>query len=133
MTKDYTTTVATAKRLVQNFGRQITLRKLDNASSDANKPWLGATNPVTTGIVTSVFGISVSPSSNSRLGLSAFSDDLLKSIEQIFILEVGETAPEALETYTTLLDSDSKEYRILSVEKLKPGGTTLLYFMGVAR
>jgi hypothetical protein len=133
MPKDYAPTLATAKRLVRQFGRQVTLRKLDNTSSNPSKPWLGATNPATTATLASVYAVAVPPIPGSELGFSAIPDDLLKSIEQMFIVEVGETTPEALDTYTTLFDSDSKEYRIIYVEKLKPANLTLLYFIGVAR
>lgn len=133
MAKDYTGNVATAKRLIKNFGRQVTLRKLSNTASDANKPWLGATDPVVSGTSITVYGVAVPPSSATLLGFSAIPDDLLKTVSQIFILEVGESDPEALDDYTTLVDTDTKEYGILYVEKLRPGETTILYFMGVSR
>jgi hypothetical protein len=132
MTKDYAVNLATAKRLVRKNGRQVTLCKLDAVSADAQKPWLGAADPAATASTTSLYAVAVPPSSAIALGLSAKQADLMKSVEQILICEPGETDPENIETYNTVLDN-SVEYKITFVEKLKPATLTLLYFIGVSR
>ena len=132
MAKDYSKNLATAKRLVRNFGRSVTLRKLDATSTDGAKPWLGATDPASTASTTTLFAVAVPPSSATALGLSAKQSDLMKTVEQILICEPGETDPENIETYNTVLDG-GVEYKIAFIEKLKPAEVTLLYFIGVAR
>lgn len=132
MTKDYTQTLSTAKRLVKKFGRQITLRKLDPVTQTPAKPWLGAANPVTTGTNIQLFGVSVPLATQEFLGITALGEGFLKDVEQTYLVEPGETDPENIDTYNTLLDGDV-EYQILYVYKLKPASLTVLYFIGVKR
>lgn len=130
MTKDYSTNLATAKRLVQKFGRQVTLVKLDASTPDVDKPWLQQEDPTATPAAsTEVYVAAVPPSSAVALGLSTSQADLLKSVEQIFIAEPGD-AP--LEQHHVLVDG-GVEYKIKFLEKLRPAETTLLYFIGVGR
>lgn len=132
MAKDYATNLATAKRLITKFGRQVTLRKLDATSTNPSEPWLGAADPAATATTVTVYAAAAPPSSLSALGFRAEQNDLLKSVSEILIAEPGEVDPEKLETYNTILDNGS-EYKILFIEKLRPASLTLLYFIGVAR
>jgi hypothetical protein len=131
-TKDYAPVLSLSKNLIQKFGRQITLRKLDATSNTVGKPWLGATDPVDTGIKTTTYAICVHPDSTYFLGISGKTEDLLKSSELIFITAPSDIDSENLDKYTTLVD-DLIEYKINFTEKLKPGSTTVLYYIGVSR
>lgn len=131
--KDYSKNLATAKRLVAKYGRQVSIVKLKQTSADPDKPWESPADARTDPEAqANVFGTPVPPSSQTSLGLKALSPELAKQVEQIFILEPGSTDPDNLESYHLLMDS-STEYKILAVEKFRPGDTTLLYFMWVGR
>lgn len=127
---DYTKLAATAQRLVENSGRDITLVEFNTTPADASKPWRGASDPRTTPDATlAVSGVFVEPSSATKLGMSTEVSDLLKRSSQIII--VASTAD--LKSYNEVIDSDSSRWKIVGMETLKPGDTTLLYFIGVQR
>ena len=127
---DYVKLAATAARLVSNNGRSITLVEFDKTPDDADKPWRGAVDPRISPESTKVVsGVFVEPSSAVRLGMSSEVDDLLKRSSQIIIV----ASTDDLEVYNEVIDTDTKRWKIVGMEKLKPADTTLLYFIGVAR
>ena len=127
---DYVKLAATAERLVANSGRTITLVQFNSTPADANKPWRGAADPrITPDATLSIVGAFVEPRSDIRLGLSSEIADLLARSSQVII--VASTAD--LTAYNEVIDSDTTRWKILGLEKLKPGDTTLLYFIGVVR
>lgn len=127
---DYTKLAATASRLVTNAGRTITLVQFNSTPAEASKPWRGATTPRTDPDATlEVSGVFVEPSSAVRLGMSTEISDLLKRSTQIIIV----AATADLSGYQEIIDSDTKRWKIVGMEKLQPADTTLLYFIGVAR
>ena len=134
MAKDYTNIATTAKRLVDKFGRSVTFRRLDRTTlDDAAKPWRGTATPRTTldATVTAI-AVIVPPSSASRLGLTTRDNELIKRSEQIMIVALGATSTDDLSTFDEVLDG-TQLWKITTVETLKPGDTTLLYFVGVKR
>lgn len=133
MAIDYAALAVTARELVEANGRQVTLRRLENAPSNALKPWRGATDPTSPADASATpYGVAVSPSSAQSLGMSTTDNDLVKKAEQIFIITPVSGETNDYSTFHELLDG-AVPYRIIGVEKLKPGSTTLLYFIGVAR
>lgn len=131
---DYVALAATARGLVEANGRQITLRRLEDAPSDAAKPWRGATNPASPADATATpYGVAVPPSSATSLGMSTQDNDLVKRSTQIFIVTPAQGETQDYSTFHELVDDDNEPYRIVGVEKLRPAGVVLLYFIGVAR
>lgn len=127
---DYVALAATAQRLIQENGRSISLISFNATAADANKPWRGATDPrVSPSASLTLYGCFVEPSSAIRLGMSTETSDLLKRSTQIVM--VASTAD--LSSYNEIIDSDTTRWKIEGMEKLKPGETTLLYFIGVKR
>lgn len=130
MAFDYSNILATAQRLVTDFGRAITAERFDQNSSDANQPWIGPTNSSASPDATeTTTGVSVSPSGADKLGIAVKDDDLMKRIESFYIVA---HKSQALETFNEIIDG-SERYKIVHVEKLQPGSTVLLYFIGVER
>lgn len=131
---DYAALAATARALVEANGRQVTLRRLENAPTDAQKPWRGASNPASPADAAATpFGVAVPPSSATALGMSTQDNDLVKRSEQIFIITPADGETQDYGTFHELVDDDNEPYRIVGVEKLRPATVTLLYFVGVAR
>lgn len=120
-----------AEELINEFGRDITFIRFDQAESDSNKPWLGPTDPRTTPNATAdIRGIFVSP---TGMGLSTVDEDLLKRSDEICIVAPGVNSPPFdLATANEMIDN-SVSKKVLFTETLKPGDVTLLYFLGVAR
>lgn len=127
---NYTKLAAIAQRLVSESGRAITLVQFNSTPADANKPWRGAADPRGTPDATlAVDGVFVEPSSATKLGMSSEVSDLLKRSSQIIII----ATTVDISDFQEVIDTDTKRWKILGMETLKPGDTTLLYFVGVER
>lgn len=128
---DYTAILTKVKAMLQKHGKQITLSSIDSSTADINKPWLSVANPRDPNNTTSttVYAIGVPLAFANSLGIHFDSIELIKSTKSVFIAEPGSDTPEDLNQYQLVTD-DSKESRITFVEKLKPAGLTLLYFIG---
>lgn len=131
-TFDYAALLTDVRALVQDFGRQVTLRKYDRTPADANKPWRGATDPRATATEATVWAVSVPPSGLNELGIEAVADEeALRRVTEILICEPGDDDPDNLDTYDEVVDGS-----VLHIEyacKLKPASVTMLYFIGVKR
>lgn len=133
MAFDYAPILATARELVQEFGREMTFVKFDATPADASKPWNGPTDARGGGATeATAYAVPVPPSSATELGLQVEDQDMLRRASQILIVEPGTDAPESLETFDEVKDGTVR-YRVEMIEKLKPAGTTLLYFFAVMR
>ena len=132
MAKDYTKTIATAQRLITKFGRSITFVSFDETLGEAAKPWKGATAPRGAGATTLILdAVSVEPRSLDELGRSTAIDDLVKRSEQIMIVSPGSAV--SLESFEEIIDDDTSRWKIVGLERLRPGTEILLYFVGVKR
>lgn len=130
---DYSQLATTAKRLVDANGRSVTFVKMDRTPADASKPWRGAAAPTSSPAATlAAIGVFVEPSSASRLGISSEESDLVKRSTKIMIVALGSGSSEDLKDYDQVLD-EGNYWKITAVEQLKPGDTSLLFFVGVAR
>lgn len=130
---DYTDDQDMALEMIQEYGRNVKIQLVSEASADPTKPWKGAAvvQPVTSSHdLPMVF---VPPSSASQLGLRGIDEALFKTFSQIVICGPGSTFTEDLKGYTFIIDEDGSRWRILWSETLRPGSATVLYFFGVAR
>lgn len=128
-TFDYASVAADAAALVADFGKAVTLRRLDTTPPDPSKPWRGPVDPrATPAEELEVNAVFVEPSSLQTLGVNAQLVDWLKRAQQIAI--VASTLD--LSGFSELVDG-SDVWRVVGVSTLNPGGTRLLHFVGVAR
>ena len=128
---DYVKIAATAKRLVEANGRQITFIRPDETPDDPAKPWLGSTGADTS---TLLYGVFVPPNTVRQFGLTALGEGTdfkgLVSISEQIAIVFPET--EDLREYTHLLDGTVR-WGIIGIQVLRPGATQILAFVGVRR
>jgi hypothetical protein len=118
---DYTDIAAVAKELIEDFGRTLTIRKIDTAPTDSSKPWRGQGTSHTS--ITPI-GVILDYEAKDIDGEIIRGRDRLAYIAATST-EVGSND---LSTFDEVVD-ETITYRIIQVERLKPGGTVLLYTM----
>lgn len=132
--KDYTKPLATARRLVEKFGKLVTFIELGDTPTDTDKPWEGQTDkksdPKQTQALNAVF---VEPESSTKLGIENMNDDLMTRTDKILIVEPNAAGDIKLEQFNQVIDTDDSTWNILFVRTLRPADVTLLFFVGVAR
>jgi hypothetical protein len=130
MAFNYAELAATALELVTEFGKVVSLRRLDTTPPDADMPWRGPVNPRATPAATlSVPATMVEPSSLQTLGVNVTLIDWLPRAQQIAIIaDTGD-----LSAFNELVDTDSSVWRVVGVSALNPGGTRLLHYVGLSR
>jgi hypothetical protein len=131
--KDYSTTIATAQRLITKFGRAITLVEFDTTLADSAKPWDGPADARTAPDSTlALDAVMVQPGGSSQqLGFQVFNEDLVARMNGIFIVSPGAAADLAL--YQEVIDLDLVRYKIIATEVLRPGPDVIVGFIGVSR
>lgn len=130
---DYTTIAETALTLIEGTGREITVIRFNQTPADTDYPWEGPADPRSSpDATTDVYATFVSPSQASELGMETVDADLLKRTSDIAIVAPGPTLTFDLSTANEVTDGDITK-KILDVQKLKPGATTLLYFLFLAK
>ncbi len=131
MAFDYSELAAFAIEMVAEYGRQsnVTFVELGDVPADANKPWLGAAAPRTAVSSLGVRAVFLEPSSLDVLGSESVVQDFVKRSTQIALV----ATPSSLSPYEEVIDTDGSRWKVQGFSKLKPGDTTLLYFVGLAR
>lgn len=130
---DYVKSLATAKRLIQEAGRQVTILQLASTSAEPTQPWASPTTPrATPDASTMVYAVAVPPSSAQQLGLGVVAEDLMARVSQILICEPGTDDPDNLHLYHIVQDG-GHDHKIVFAERLRPADTTLLYYLGLER
>lgn len=118
--------VQTANRLIEKYGREITLQKLSSEVADAQKPWKGSSVPTIEDSL-SVKAVFVS-TSDSDFAFNVIDDELLKRADEVALFQ---PIQEGLETYNKIIDSTN--WKIMWFKVLKPADKTVLYMIGVSR
>tara|TARA_R110000772_G_scaffold267648_1_gene392128 strand:- start:103 stop:489 length:387 start_codon:yes stop_codon:yes gene_type:complete len=126
---DYVKLAATATRLVEANGRDLSFVQLLETPTDVAEPWRGNATPREASTIVLGSGVAVPPSSASTLGIHVADDHFLKRADQILIC----VAEEDIENFDEVIDEGSTVWKITGVEKLRPSTTTILYFVGVKR
>lgn len=116
---NYSALAAKGKALVDRFGMTITLIRLSSAPP-VDRPWEGA-RPTPGKEYRAVF---VDPGS---LGLKVEVNDFLKSSSQVAIIATADD----LRDYHKLNDGE-RDWKITGFSSLRPAGTPLLWYVGVA-
>lgn len=127
---DFVKLATTAERLLAANGRSVTFIRHNQSLADTGKPWQGPTSarsaPAGISAQTAVF---VQPSSASKLGIASEQSDLVMNSDQIMIVAPGTVD---LTAFQEVLDA-GVYWKIIKIEVLRPGATTVLAFVGVAR
>ena len=123
---------ATAKRLIEANGREVTMYKRNRTPSNVAQPWRGpAAAPTTSDGDTLTPKIAFVPSGGGGLGIMTMtSAELEKSFDQIGLLASDSVTGKNIEDFDTIVD-DAKVWKIQLVEELKPAGTSLIYALGL--
>lgn len=131
---DYVKLAATAKRLVEANGRQITFIREAETKADPLKPWEGP-GPEGAAPPTEVplYGVFVPPNTVRQFGVTALGegtefDDVIAYSEQIAIV-----FPETNDLRTFTHIEDNGRWGIIGLQVLKPADTLLLAFVAVRR
>jgi hypothetical protein len=126
MAVDYGRTRKTVERMINTYGRVITM--VDDAlPSDSTDP-LGP--PAAPTVVPNIKGVFVRPSGYIKLGES-FSMDLGLWPEADKIVLVLPSLVYSFDKFTKVLDTDGMGYKIYKVEELRPGDVPLLLYLGL--
>lgn len=124
----YTEDIATALELIEEFGRDVTVQKLDTSASEGSKPWKGqGVQVVADSQATKAVFV---PPSGSGFGRDLVADNNLQRIEQVCL--VPQTAKD-IESFNGILDSDRQLWLIQTAMTLKPGDEIIMYAFGVKR
>jgi hypothetical protein len=131
---DYEELAQTAKELVDEAGRSVTIIRFNQTPADSGKPWHGPTSPRGTPDATAtVIGCFVPLSTGSSLGLDSLDIDLMKRTTEVCLVAPGTTSPPFdLTTANEIVDGGINK-KVSFVRRLKPADTTLLYFIGIER
>lgn len=140
MAVNYTRLAATALRLLQSYGREVTLVKKSRTPADPMMPWKGSDKRVdTTVIVTAAFMDPVSEKNlgrEIRRGNEENSDNLSRGNQSAFFSPQenldSNGDPVDLLLFDRMLDN-GLVYTIDFIRVLKPGPIALLYQATVVR
>lgn len=122
-TFDYTSLIATGLRLVQKYGRKMTLVQLSSTPADAAKPWQGTATPpaaATDGSL-EVDAVFVGP-------IKSLGEEFLKDVEEVALI----VSATDLSGYHVVVD-DSVRWNIVRHSSFKPGDSRVLTYMGLKR
>lgn len=126
MAVDYNKTRDMVKRLIDQYGRPITLVN-DAGPYESDDP-LGP--PADRLEVSNIMGVFVRPSGYIKLGESFYMDPgMWEEAEKIVL--VLPSLQYNFSRFTRVLDTDGAGYKIFKVEELKPGSIPLLIYLGL--
>lgn len=126
MAVDYNRSRALVEKMVNQYGRPVTLVN-DQGAADSTKP-LGKPKPRLE--VSGVMGVFVRPSGYIKLGESFYMEiGMWEEAEKIVLVLPSLTHDFA--TFTRVVDSDGKGFKIFKVEELKPGPIPILLYLGL--
>lgn len=116
-------TPAKVQKLIQKHGREISLTSKSTTPVDPDKPWLGTTTPAPV----PVFALTLDPSSARGLGIATTYEDLKEKSENIYAIAPGVN----VKSFSGI--TDGEDYGIDFAYELRPGTTTLLWYVGASR
>lgn len=124
---NYAANAATARRMINGAGRNVTLVQLDFNAPNSAKPWRGVADPRSTPTRSiPLKAVFVSVAAVSALGLTKTTMDLAKKADLTCMV----STPEKVDLFQELVDSkDGRRYKIMKVEVLAPGDVTILQFL----
>lgn len=129
--KDYSAIRGKAKRLIEKYGRQIELYRMEAGDPPATQPWK---RPEPTKVSFLRVGVFVPPGAVRVFGLTALGDaseakDVMNRVQQICIL-----SPEGLDVQSiTHVEDRDIVFGVIATQTLRPGASDLLAFLGLER
>lgn len=125
---DWNRARALATRMINENGRPITLVN-DQGPASATDP-LGV--PAARTEVSGVMGVFVRPSGYIKLGESFYMEFGMWEEAEKIVLVVASLVHD-FSTFTRVIDSDGKGFKIFKVEELKPGPVPILLYLGLVQ
>ena len=116
-----------AERLIDKYGRDVILQVLSEVPAEADKPWKGNKQAVTTQYEDRVAVIPAYTMHNN-LGILGYNTDLLQRFEELIICPPTEN----YDNVKVIIDGGTK-WRVEWTSILRPGNETILYLFGVKR
>lgn len=136
MSFNYNKLAATARRLVERFGRTVTLVKYDHDEDNLinpAKPWRGVQAPRgadATEVVQSM--VFVEPSSAEKFGLKVEMSVSHSRIRMVGLLAPGPGDTNSYAEFDEIIDGNLR-WKIMSSNNLIPGPVPMIYFFTVER
>lgn len=124
---DYSRNLMTAQRLIAKFGRVISLTLFSAEDLFDDDP-TGPRDDATDTVVTDIYAVFVQPSGEQALGFKIERPELFDECAQIAIVAYDGT--HAFEFFNTVTDG-ALTWKIAAVDKLQPGDTPLVYYLGL--
>lgn len=123
MAKDYSALQDKAKDLIEHYGKTVDLLKESRVSADPDAPWEGTTTSETR--VEDVYAVYVPLFGEAAVmeTIASLGGTVNKSMNSFLI---GVVKGYDVRTFQKIVE-DSKVWRILKVNMIKPGDTVLLY------
>jgi hypothetical protein len=123
----------TAKRLIEKHGRVVQFYKINSRITQVDKPWRGSSDGQQSNLdfttEVSASAVFLDPASLTDFGYDQMNEEARKSIASVALTHAIE---QDIEGYDVLVDGEDK-YKINKIMKLKPGLTTFLYAVELAR
>ena len=116
MAINYTRMAATAKRLIEDNGRPVVIRKLSETAADSAKPWRGTTGADTTVNPTAVI--------LDYRATDVDGERIKRGDQRMLVAATSLPANTDLRTFDRVEDTDGSietTYRIVRAEKITPG------------
>ncbi len=120
MAIDYTALSATAQTLVEENGRDVTLVKKSEVPLNPTQPWRGNTITEVTQLIKAVM---------TDYEREDIDGDLIRKGDQLAVVAEQSAPGIAFEDYEILRDDEDQEWRIIMVDKIRPGPTTVLFLI----
>jgi hypothetical protein len=123
---NYVRIAATAKRLIEENGRDVTLIKKTRAPADSAAPWRGPTSPGNTTVDTIKAVIYPKEEKNSEGEL------VYMGYEVAMLAHDSLAAPSDLTTLDAVVD-EGLTYKVTKASKIGPGDTVITYELHLKR
>ncbi len=117
--------VALAKRLIAKHGRDLLFEFVQPGATDPDKPWKGP-SPVPPVVKGPLKGVSVEYKS-SDFGSKFLNEELFVHCTEVILVAGGQ---EVLEDCAIVID-DGERFGVKAIQRLRPGGQTILYAIGL--
>jgi len=127
---DYSGLLATADRLIERFGRTVTLRRKSESPATASKPW-GPASSVASDIqaieTTAVFlGPQFESFDSVTAGIGLGVTNVEEKTGRVLVKALAATLPEELQIGWQI-DDGTRVFEIISSRPIKPGGTLMYH------
>lgn len=133
MSFDYSALAQTVVDLINEFGRPVTILRYDQAAADPTKPWAGPADPrATPNFQLNTVGVYVSVGGAEKYGFMITDQDLIPRVKEVLLIPPQIGGTEDLSTMNEVVDGGVR-YNVVTADKLRPGDTTMLYYLAVGR